>query len=322
MRRPGVIFVFLVLALPAVAQDAQFSQFYSNSLYLAPSFAGASGGSRITAAYRDQWIGLPSTFRTYSFSYDHYFSDFKSGLGFLGYKDAAGTGELGTFSMGILYSYNFQAFNNIQLRPGLHFSYLEHGLAWEKLEFIDQVMHTGQGIIQPEPLAKTRDVDMSLSLLSYNDNMWLGVSADHLLSPNISLYADKAIIPLKISLFGGYDIIKKGRLLKPSEESMTAAFLFRKQGRFTQLDAGLYWFKNPFVVGLWYRGIPPFNSQRGDALIVLLGYKTPYFNIGYSYDLIISNLISNAIGSHEISMSLKFALPKRLKRGEVPCPEF
>lgn len=312
----------MMLAMHAVAQDAQFSQFYSNSLYLAPSFAGASGGSRITAAYRDQWIGLPSTFRTYSFSYDHYFSDFRSGLGFLGYKDAAGTGELGTFSMGILYSYNFQVFNNFQLRPGLHFSYLEHGLAWEKLEFIDQVMHSGQGIIQPEPLAKTRDVDMSLSLLSYNDKMWIGASADHLLSPNISLYADKTIIPLKISFFGGYDIIKKGRLLKASEESMTAAFLFKRQGRFTQLDAGLYWFKNPFVVGLWYRGIPPFNSQRGDALIVLLGYKTPYFNIGYSYDLTISNLISNAIGSHELSMSLKFALPKRQKRGEVPCPEF
>jgi len=88
------IFILIIFYLTAAAQDAQFSQFYSNALYLAPSFAGASGGSRITANYRDQWIGLPSTFRTYSFSYDHYFSDFRSGIGFLGYKDAAGTVNL------------------------------------------------------------------------------------------------------------------------------------------------------------------------------------------------------------------------------------
>ena len=47
---------------------------------------------------------------------------------------------------------------------------------------------------------------------------------------------------------------------------MTLAYLFKKQGPYNQLDLGVYWFKNPFVLGLWYRGIPPFNSQRGDAL--------------------------------------------------------
>ncbi|MBN1159492.1 MAG: type IX secretion system membrane protein PorP/SprF, partial [Bacteroidales bacterium] len=73
---------------------------------------------------------------------------------------------------------------------------------------------------------------------------------------------------------------------------------------------------------LWYRGIPPFNSQRGDALIVLVGYKTQYFNIGYSYDLTVSNLIGQALGSHELSMTFKFAIPRRQKPGEVPCPEF
>ncbi|MBN1157966.1 MAG: type IX secretion system membrane protein PorP/SprF, partial [Bacteroidales bacterium] len=30
----------------ALAQDPQFSQFYSNPLYLAPSFAGAAASSR------------------------------------------------------------------------------------------------------------------------------------------------------------------------------------------------------------------------------------------------------------------------------------
>jgi type IX secretion system PorP/SprF family membrane protein len=307
----------------AIAQDPQFSQFYSNPLYLAPSFAGASGGSRICANIRDQWAALPYTFMTYSFSYDHYFSKFNSGFGLLAYKDAAGAGQLGTLSMGAQYSYNFKIAETVYGRPGLHFSYREFGLAWDKLKYIDEVMYEGGGgSTEPEPLAKSRDVDLALSALVYSKRVWAGVTVDHLLTPNVSLYAAKTKVPVKVSAFGGVELVRKSRLLKPDEETMTLAYLFKKQGPFTQLDLGVYWFKNPLVLGLWYRGIPPFNSQRGDAFILLIGYKTKNFNIGYSYDVTISNLIGQAIGSHEISMSVKFALPRRTKKGEVPCPEF
>jgi type IX secretion system PorP/SprF family membrane protein len=320
------LFYILLLVLigfsKASAQDPQFSQFYSNPLYLAPSFAGAAGGSRICANYRDQWVNLPSTFTTYSFSYDHYFSHFNSGFGLLAYKDAAGTGQLGTLSVGVQYSYNFKVFESIFIRPGLHFSYRENGIAWDKLKFIEQVMYNGGTNTQPEPLAKTRDVDLALSTLVYTKRVWAGVTADHLLEPNMSLYAAETRVPVKISVFGGIELVKKSKLLKPMEETMTLAYLFKKQGPYYQLDLGVYWFKNPLVLGIWYRGIPPFNSQRGDAFILLVGYKTRNFNIGYSYDVTVSNLIGQALGSHEVSMSIKFALPRRSKKGEVPCPEF
>jgi len=159
-------------------------------------------------------------------------------------------------------------------------------------------------------------------LLTYTNRLWGGITVDHLLRPNVSLYADKTRVPIKVSVYGGYELIRKGRLLQPEDETMTFAFLFKSQGPYKQLDLGVYWHKNPFVLGLWYRGIPPFNSQRGDALIILVGYKTQYFNIGYSYDITISNLIGQALGSHEITMAFKFALPRRQKKGEVPCPEF
>lgn len=323
IRRLFILFITAWLFYTkSLGQDPQFSQFYSNPLYLAPSFAGASGGSRICANARDQWVSLPSTFVTYSFSYDHYFSKFNSGFGLLGYKDAAGTGQLGTLSVGVQYSYNFKITQTVFARPGLHFSYLEHGVAWDKLKFIDEVMHSEGTVIDQEPVPKVRDVDLALSALVYSKRIWGGVTFDHILKPNVSLYADKYQIPLKISFFGGIELVRKSRLLKPDEETMTFAYLFKKQGSSTQLDLGVYWYKNPFVLGLWYRGIPPFNSQRGDAFILLVGYRTKNFNIGYSYDVTISNLIGQAIGSHEVSMCFKFAVPRRNKKGEVPCPEF
>jgi len=306
-----------------VCQDPQFSQFYSNPLYLAPSFAGAAGGSRICANVRDQWLALPSTFMTYSFSYDHYFSKFNSGFGLLGYKDAAGSGQLGTLSLGVQYSYNFKITQSIYGRPGLHFSYRETGVAWDKLVFIDEIAHEyPDPTIGPESLKNTRDVDLALSTLIYSQRVWGGITVDHLLMPNVSLYADKSRVPIKTSVFGGVELVRKSRLLKPDEETMTIAFLFKKQGPYTQLDLGVYWFKNPFVLGLWYRGIPPFNSQRGDAFIILGGYRTRNFNIGLSYDVTVSNLIGHAVGSLEASMTFKFAIQRKTKKGEVPCPEF
>ncbi|NJK87805.1 MAG: type IX secretion system membrane protein PorP/SprF [Bacteroidales bacterium] len=38
-----------------IAQDPQFSQFYSTYLYLAPSFAGLTENNRFSLNYRNQW---------------------------------------------------------------------------------------------------------------------------------------------------------------------------------------------------------------------------------------------------------------------------
>jgi hypothetical protein len=123
-------------------------------------------------------------------------------------------------------------------------------------------------------------------------------------------------------VYGGYEFRRRGKLLKPSDETMTFAFMFKKQDAVTQLDLGVYWYNYPIVLGLWYRGIPFVNSHRGDAIVFLCGIKTKAFNIGYSYDLTISNLIGSVRSSHEVTMSTKFLLTKRYKRGAVPCPEF
>jgi type IX secretion system PorP/SprF family membrane protein len=318
-----ILFLAWMYVSKPFAQDPQFSQFYSNPLYLGPSFAGAAGGSRICANVRDQWLALPSTFMTYSFSYDHYFSKFNSGFGLLGYKDAAGSGDLGTLSLGAQYSYNFKLTQEIYVRPGLHFSYRETGVAWDKLRFLDEISPDNtEPPTRNYDLPNARDVDLALSLLVYSQRIWSGVTVDHLLMPNVSLYADKHRVPIKTSFYGGVELARKSKLLKPDAETMTVAYLLKIQGPYTQLDLGVYWFKNPFVLGLWYRGIPPFNSQRGDAFIIMGGYKTHNFNIGLSYDVTVSNLIGKAVGSLEVSMSFKFAIPRRTKKGAVPCPEF
>jgi type IX secretion system PorP/SprF family membrane protein len=304
------------------SQDPQFSQFYSNPLYLGPSFAGAVEGSRLAVVYRDQWWEMTSPFKVYSFSYDHYFATFNSGVGFLAYKDVAGTSQLGSLNLGLQYSYNFQIFNLVHIRPGLAFYYVEHGF-YNNLLFMDQIVGDGVATGADDPSRdRSRDIDVGSSALFYTKKIWLGSTVDHLLTPNISLYAAETVLPVKVSIYGGYEFRRRGKLLKPSDETMTFAFNYKIQENIQQLDFGVYWHNYPLVLGLWYRGIPYVNSQRGDAMVFLIGIKTRQFNVGYSYDFTISNLLGAVRGSHEVSLTYKFLLPKRNKKGSVPCPEF
>lgn len=316
------IILLLIATIASFGQDPHFSQFYANPLYLGPSFAGAVDGSRVTAQYRNQWWAQSSPFRTYSVSYDHYFSSFNSGLGVNAIKDVAGSSELGSVQAGIHYSYNVQVFNVWRIRPGISFSYLEHGI-FGKYWFIDEIDRPDNpGSTPSQALQSAPTIDAAASLLTYTEGFWFGGTVDHLLKPNVSLHNTESEIPLKISVYGGIDVRRKGKLLKPSDDVLTFAFLYKQQGTIQQLDLGVYWHSYPIVLGIWYRGIPGLNSDFGDAIVFLAGIKTKSFNIGYSYDFTISSILPYTKGSHEISLAYKFMLPKRPSKGAVPCPQF
>lgn len=322
MKKYILIVLLISNAVGLRAQDPHFSQFYANPLYLGPSFAGAVEGSRITAQYRNQWYDQPSKFVTYSASYDHYFSSFNSGIGVNFLQDVAGTSKLGSLQTGLHYSYNVQVFNIWHIRPGISFSYLEHGIFGD-VTFIDEIDRPDNpGSTPPPALQSARDIDAGASLITYTQGFWLGATVDHLLSPNVSLYSTEAVIPYKISVYGGIDLRRRGKLLKPSDDVMTFAFLYKQQEAIKQLDLGVYWYNHPIVLGIWYRGIPGFNSEVGDAIIFLAGIKTRSVNVGYSYDFTISSLLPYTRGSHEISLAYKFLLPKRVSKTAVPCPQF
>ena len=149
---------------------------------------------------------------------------------------------------------------------------------------------------------------------------------DHLLVPKTAFYGYNAYVPIKLNLYGGMQILKHTRLRQKLQEVLSVAFNFQKQARYYQSDIGLYYYKDPLIFGLWYRGIPLVTSQAGDAIIGLVGIKTDQFHFGYSYDFTISNLISSTSGAHEISIVYEFSSvalqPQRRRIRAIPCPEF
>lgn len=321
-----LIFIFLVRVIVIQAQDPTFSQFYANPLYLSPSFAGATDEYRLAINYRNQWPAVPGVFHTYSVAFDKALPSYNSGIGILATYDVAGSGDLSTTNIGLLYSYDFKINDEWNIRPGINFKFYYLGLDFYKLIFNSQI--TGTGItpsINPPPFDNVADVDFASSLLVYNEKIWAGFTLDHLLKPDQSLYGEDTFLPTKFNLYGGVQLIRKGRLRQKLQEVLSVAINFQKQAKFYQSDVGLYYYKDPLIFGIWYRGIPFMTSQAGDAVIGLVGIKTNQIHIGYSYDFTISNLINSTSGAHEISMVYEFtslSFGQRRKIRAIPCPEF
>jgi type IX secretion system PorP/SprF family membrane protein len=322
-----ILFLTFIISVNSFCQDPTFSQFYANPLYLAPSFAGATQEYRLGMNYRNQWPAIPGVFHTYSISFDKALPNFNSGIGVLATYDVAGSGDLSTTNIGLLYSYDFKINREWHIRPGVNFKFYYLGLDIYKLIFNSQL--TGSGTspsVYPPPFENVADVDFATSALVYNESIWGGFTLDHLLVPKTSFYGDEAHVPVKFNLFGGVQLLKKTRLRVKLREVLSVAMNFQAQAKFVQTDVGLYYYKDPLIFGLWYRGIPFLTSQAGDAIIGLVGFKTSQLHIGYSYDFTISNLIGSSGGAHEISLVYEFTSfslgGQRKKIRAIPCPEF
>jgi type IX secretion system PorP/SprF family membrane protein len=323
--------LLITLAKTSCAQDPQFSQFYASPLYLSPAFAGSTDGSRLVMNYRDQWPQIPGKFVTYAFSFDHYFPKITTGVGLLFLRDQAGTGRLSRTHVGIQYAFAIPINRKWQIRPGIHFSRVFQSLDFSRLVFGDQLSSGNSSTsVEIPPMEKVSYFDACASVMGYSEKKWIGVTVNHLLRPNESFSTDnESIVPIKVTIFGGIKVKMdktKKRLL--NEENVTFSALYESQGKYDQLDLGVYYVKSPLLIGLWYRGIPLFKAYKkgypnNDAIVLLAGLKIKNFTIGYSYDVTISWLRASTSGAHELSISMKVnQAPRKKKSTEIPCPEF
>ncbi|MBS1634783.1 MAG: type IX secretion system membrane protein PorP/SprF [Bacteroidetes bacterium] len=295
------------------AQDPQFTQFYANPLYLNPAFAGTARCPRICMNYRNQWPNLSGTFVTYSASYDQHIDAISGGLGILVTQDDAGRGTLKTTSASLIYSYHLAVTREFSIKAGLQAGFFQKALDRSKLNFGDMidprrgfVWNTNEVI----PSQNKSNLDFSAGLLGYSKRYFIGFAANHITQPDEGLLGPSKL-PIKFTGHAGAII----PLEKGGETYISPNVLFQQQQNFSQLNLGVYFVKNNFVGGLWYR--------NQDAFIVLLGVQTDHFKVGYSYDVTISKLASNTAGSHEISLQIQFECrPKKKKYRTISCPSF
>ena len=301
-------------------QDPEFTQFYSNPVYLNPAFAGSKICPRFVMNHRNEWPNISGKFVTTAAAYDQKVDALRGGLGLIVLNDNAAN-TLTTSRVSLIYSYHLKVTRKFSLNFGVEGSYYQKAVDWDRLTFGDMidarrgfVYHTNQ-IRKNEPV---NNMDFSAGLVGYTEQFYFGFAAHHLTTPNES-FIDNVASPLPMKFTGHVGAIiplgSGGSLYTEKEESISPNILYTRQGTSQQLNMGVYVKKGALVGGVWYR--------NKDAFILTLGLESDMIKVGYSYDVTLSQLSIISGGSHEVSLALNFRCkPKKKQFRPISCPSF
>ena len=324
----------LLLCVQGSAQDFQFSQFYAAPLYLNPALTGISQETRMGSVYRRQWPGLDYQFTAVTAYVDHYSFDYKSGMGLSTSSFSEEFLKLNTTDISGYYAYNLQFSERVNFQLGTQISYIQKRGTLENLLFGDQIDVFNQAIFP-----SSADAVGGLEPFSYFsvglggvltwDKLWVGFSGHHLNRPNIAFYVRDGQSQHwpKYSIQAGYTI----PLEEPEFwEEGSGKFIhlmtnYKRQGPFQFIDAGLQVLLNQLVVGGGFRSLPiQSDLPKRESVIGLFGLNlSSGLAFGYSYDYPISDVGSQTLGSHELSLRYQFFYGTPKSRGQrsrvLPC---
>lgn len=332
--RWGWVIAFVLFAEVVLAQDPQFSQFYSAPIYMNPGFAGNTVQGRAVVNYRNQWPAMPGKFVSYAASFDYNFADLNSGLALAFQQDRAGSAALRYTNIALQYSYTINITRKLAFKPGVYFSYTMRDINQQDLLFGDQIIYNNpvSASVNQFDAQRIRYPDLGAGGIVYQRNWWGGIAFHHINRPNQSLLEDEVRLPMRFSMHGGYNYVLKQNAKKKEISSVTAVAHYKAQGKWDQFDIGVYYRFKIVTAGMFYRGLPGikrngYTQPNHDALVALLGFEYSELAFGYSYDLTISKLITNSGGAHEISLIWEFASERKKRKRRrtrflIPCAKF
>ncbi|MCS7019396.1 MAG: type IX secretion system membrane protein PorP/SprF [Cytophagales bacterium] len=306
----------------AVAQDANFTQFYASPLYLNPALTGATPHFRFNTIYRNQWWQVPNNYQTNQISADFNLDYYDSGIGVLLSQDRIGALAASITQLNLSYAYRVRLRWGMMLRMGIQGGIGIRNTDWGRFVFEDQLQSggaTAESFAQPTVIYP----DFTAGAVLHRTNFWIGLAAFHLSRPSVGLLSNTEKLPMRFSAQAGYridlDPLGEGNI------ALSPTLLYQRQGNFNQLDLGANLYYHPLLIGIWYRGLPISSTLRGsinqDAIAGLVGVRFKNsLTVSYSYDVTLSTL-NRSGGAHEISVIYEPA-DKRRKRGSkhVDCP--
>jgi type IX secretion system PorP/SprF family membrane protein len=287
-----------LLSLGAIAQqDAGFSQYFFNPLYINPGYAGTREAISGTLIYRSQWTAMDGSPVSQSFNIHGQVPNSKVGLGLQIYNDQAGpiknTGVRGTYAYHI-------PLGKFKLALGVEGSLSDLRILGGDINIDNK---SDQAFTNNTATYLIPDAGFGLYL--YRTRFYAGLSAMHLLQPRFghpdASVNDPAHFYRNYYLTTGYVFKLSDKLdLRPSilvKAVETAPVAI-------DLNAALI-FSEKFFIGLGFRTSKRIGMDGTDNMLVaMIEYEVNHkFRIGYSYDYYMNQTGQyNSAGSHEIML--------------------
>jgi type IX secretion system PorP/SprF family membrane protein len=315
MKKLVLLAMMVLLFVTARAQqDAQFSQYIFNGLYINPAYAGYKGDFYVNSFYRSQWTGLNGAPQTVSIAGDGAVADDHVGLGVLFQNDRLGAQSTTSFYGNYAYRLQVGEQQNSRLAFGVGFGFMQTGIDGTKLAPVQTndsyIPTTNQSVLLP---------DGRVGVLYTNDNFFAGASVDNLLAQfiktsNINANLIPAPKPHEYVTVGALFQLAEDVKLKPS------VLIKDSPGAPTSMDINTFFLLNEkiWLGGTYRTSIDIYNKpnlQKGldksSAFVAMAEFfVNDDFRVGYAFDYALNKLGSYGYGSHEISVSFRLKASK------------
>ena len=320
----SLIALCLISTVSSAQQVPMYSQYVMNGFLVNPSFAGQEGYTAFNLTVREQWVGLPQAPSTYAVSFqtrilrDSYISKGtvvrrklvrptrggRVGVGGYVFNDKNGimrrTGIQG------LYAYH------IPMGPGSGFANsLSFGLALTAYQYAIDT----DGLIYDHNDPYLNNYDRSVFIPDFNFGVsyttpryYFGFAMTNLMRGSVLFTKSNASNMrselgnyfltggVKIPLGGNWDLEPSG-FLKSSDLLLESL----------QLDLTT----RIFYLSDYWAGV---SWRTNDAVIMMIGLKYDRFWFAYAFDFTTTDIRNQSLGSHELTLALKFGESARRHR--------
>jgi type IX secretion system PorP/SprF family membrane protein len=308
MKKVLFIFVLLISFITANAQqDAQFSQYIFNGLYINPAYAGYKSDFYINSFYRSQWTGLNGAPQTASIAADGSVANDKVGLGLLLQHDQIGAQTNIAAYTNYAYRIQIGEDDNSRLAFGLGVGLVQAGIDGNKLNPVqsgDNYIPTGNhSFLSP---------DARLGILYTNDDYFVGASVDNLLPQYMR--SAKTVGALGVPVPKPHEYFTAGAIFDLSDGTkLKPSFLIKDSPTVpTSMDLNAFlllsdklWLGATYrtAVSLYNKPNLQKNLPTSSAMVAVVEFfASENLRIGYAFDYSLNKLGALGYGSHELSI--------------------
>ena len=316
------VFLSFIFGTAVAQQVPMYSQYIMNGFLVNPSFAGRDGYTTVNLTVREQWVGMAGSPSTYAASFqtrilkNSYISKSTSVR-----KNIVKPTKGGRVGVG---GYLFNDNNGIMRRTGGQVAYAYHipmgpkdspntlsfGLALTAYNYA--INTDGVAYDRDDPYLNSYDRSVFITDFNFGANYttskyYVGFAMTNLLRGSL-IFADTSSNNRSelghYFLTGGVKIPINGEWrLEPSAFIKSSDMMFNS----IQLDlTSRVYYKDDYWAGLSYR--------TNDALIMMLGLKYDKFYFAYAFDFALTDIRTQTLGTHEITLAVKFGESARRYR--------
>ncbi|MCX6200394.1 MAG: type IX secretion system membrane protein PorP/SprF [Bacteroidetes bacterium] len=298
----SIFFTFTFIGFSFAQQDAEYSMYRFNGLYINPAYAGSHDVMNTMAIYRAQWVKMPGMPQSGSFAIHSPLKNDKIGVGMIYSYDRIGVMQTHSVNADFAYRIPIGKKKKVRLCIGISAGVTNYRSNLNDVATAEpnDPNFAGNDINRWVP-------NVGFGIYAYSDKFFVGVSLPHILANKLnggnsafSLSTNVARQYYHLLFTGGY-VFSIGKKVK---------FVPSVLMKYVPVHAPITFDFNVafiFVDRIWLGAGYRLNDSYS---FMLAANVTKQLRIGYCYDLTVSSLNKYTSGTHEVMASFDFDFSK------------